>query len=114
MTHSADEPSATFKDLCLATELGQQTALLQRFLEACNKSFRPVLSLCEWTIRPGEDGAPVLEIDCPTHGSRREVLHRSLEIANQLHRVLGPTASILVRGPRQIPEMRNVRYPYRC
>lgn len=111
MTHSADEQhQSTPKDISLYKGLGQQLDLLNQFLNSGDNSLRNALSLCEWTIRPGDDGAPLLEIRCASCGSWRQVLGKSIEIANQLRRAAGPTASVLIHRPQGIPEIRDIRY----
>lgn len=112
MTHSADEQhqSLTPKDISLSNALGQQLDLLNQFLNSGDNSLRKALSLCEWTIRPGDDGAPLLEIRCVSFGSWRQVLGKSIEIANQLRRAAGPTASVLIHRPQGIPEIQDIRY----
>ena len=112
MTHPADEQPQilTPKDVSLAAELGQQADLLKRFLNSRDKSLQSALSLCEWTIRPGDDGAPLLEIRCASCGSWRQVLGKSIEIANQLRRTAGPNASVLIHRPPGAPDIRHVRY----
>lgn len=111
MTHSAEEesPILTPRDVSLAAELGQQVELLKQFLSG-DKSLQKALSVCEWAIRPGDDGAPLLEIRCASCGSWRQVLGRSIEIANQLRRAAGPKASVLIHRPKQLPDIRHPRY----
>ncbi len=101
MPHPADEQPQylTPKDVSLSHELGQQAELLTRFLNTHDKSLQAALSICEWTIRPGDDGAPLLEIRCFSCGSWRQILGKSIEIANQLRRAAGPTASVLIHRP---------------
>lgn len=112
MTHPADEQPQilTPKDVSLAAELGQQVDLLDQFLNSRDKSLRRALALCEWTIRPGDDGAPLLEIRCFSCGSWRQVVGKSLEIANQLRRAAGPNASVLIHRPQGSPDVLNACY----
>jgi hypothetical protein len=53
----AQPPKLTPTDVSLSAALGQQADLLRRFHDSCNSPMREVLSLCEWTIRPGNDNA---------------------------------------------------------
>ncbi len=113
MTEPADKlpESLTPKDISLSAELGQQVNLLKQFLNlGRDKSLQTALSICEWTIRPGDDGAPLLEIRCFSCGSWRQVVGKSVEIANQLRQAAGPAASVLIHRPPQAPEVRNGRY----
>ncbi len=112
MTQPADDQpqSLTPKDISLTAELGQQADLLKRFLNSRDKSLQAALSICEWTIRPGDDGAPLLEIRCFSCGSWRQLLGKSIEIASHLRRVAGLTANVLLHRPEEIPEVRKARY----
>ncbi|MGH2413842.1 MAG: hypothetical protein ACRDEA_09175 [Microcystaceae cyanobacterium] len=118
MLDPADRPDQfmTSKDLSLAASLGQQANLLKQFYNSCDRSVQRVLSLCEWTISPGNSSVQLLEVNCFSYGSWRQILEKNLKITIQLRQVVGATANITVRCTKPVPPMRHVGYffnPYR-
>ncbi len=112
MMNSPDEPRQplTSKDQSLIDSLLAQTHLLKQFHDSCDRSVQRVLSLCEWTIRPDDDNAPLLEINCFSYGSWRQILEKNLEITTRLRQAVGATANVTVRCHKPVPKIRYVGY----